>query len=160
MEESVKPDIVLDVIEGLPFKDNSISCIHSEDFIEHISLDDGKFFLRECFRVLKQDGFLRIVTPDLHSFVLGYMNRDPRALQWYKETFGCRTFAEMLNTGMRMAGHTFLYDRETLRIILEEAGFSVKETEYLKSDVEEFENIDVRGDGVHIYFHCQRKDVK
>jgi predicted SAM-dependent methyltransferase len=80
MDENLKSDIVLDVTKGLPFQDNSISCIHSEDFIEHISLDDGKFFLKECFRVLKPDGVLRIVTPDLYSFVLGYMNRDPRAL--------------------------------------------------------------------------------
>ena len=72
IDEKLNPDIVLDVTKGLPYPDNSVACIHSEDFIEHITLEDGKFFLGECLRVLKPGGVLRIVTPDLNSLVLAY----------------------------------------------------------------------------------------
>ncbi|MBP1745689.1 MAG: methyltransferase protein [Deltaproteobacteria bacterium] len=100
---------------------------------------------------------LRIVTPDLQSLVSAYVNRDPRALTWYRETLGCRTFAKMFNMKMRMAGHTFLYDRETLRLVIEEAGFVARETGYQKSDEEDLQNIDIRGDGVHIYYDCYKR---
>ena len=63
----------------------------------------------------------------------------------------------MFNMGMRMAGHTFLYDRETLSLILKEAGYVIKETEYQQSEIEDLKNIDVRGDAVHIYYDCYKR---
>jgi hypothetical protein len=53
---------------------------------------------------------MRVLTPDLLKFARGYVTRDPGTLEWYATNFGSKTFAEAFNFGMRMGGHTFLYD--------------------------------------------------
>lgn len=47
-------DIYLDATRRLPFKDNSIDLIFTEQFFEHISREEGLNFLKESFRVLKK----------------------------------------------------------------------------------------------------------
>ena len=56
-------DQVLDVRQGLPF--SNVSAIYAEHFLEHLAFDDGLGFLRECRRVLKPEGMLRLSTPSL-----------------------------------------------------------------------------------------------
>ena len=56
-------DQVLDVRRGLPF--SNVAAIYAEHFIEHLTLDDGLAFLKECRRVLASDGVLRLSTPNL-----------------------------------------------------------------------------------------------
>jgi SAM-dependent methyltransferase len=45
--------------------DNSIDGIHSSHFIEH--LPDQEKFIRECYRILKPGGFLRLCVPHSSS---------------------------------------------------------------------------------------------
>src|SRR5207237_1189006 len=120
IDPASKADLLHDISTGLPFPDSSIDVIHSEDFVEHLALSDGKYFFRECFRVLKPGCYMRVLTPDLFKFAHGYVTRDPGTLEWYTEKFGVQTFAEAFNFGMRMGGHTFLYDQETLDRVLSE----------------------------------------
>src|SRR5262245_63880305 len=61
-------DQVLDVRQGLPFAD--MASIYAEHFLEHLSLDEVLAFLRECPRVLRPDGALRLSTPNLDWVVL------------------------------------------------------------------------------------------
>lgn len=50
-------DIVRDVEKrGLPFSDNSVTLIRANSFLEH--LEDLIFVMNECWRVLKEDGYL------------------------------------------------------------------------------------------------------
>ena len=56
-------DRVLDVTQGLPFRD--VSFIFAEHFIEHLSWEDGLKFLKECRRALSDGGVLRLSTPKL-----------------------------------------------------------------------------------------------
>src|SRR6516225_755630 len=56
-------DQVLDVRKGLPF--SGVAAIYAEHFLEHLSLDEGLAFLRECRRVLADDGTVRLSTPSL-----------------------------------------------------------------------------------------------
>ncbi len=46
-----------------PFKNNTFNTISSFEVIEHI--ENTEFFINELYRVLKQDGFLYISTPNL-----------------------------------------------------------------------------------------------
>jgi SAM-dependent methyltransferase len=61
--------IHLDALEPFPFKDNEFDYIFSEHMIEHIPYIGGLFMLKECFRVIKPGGKIRIATPDIEKIV-------------------------------------------------------------------------------------------
>ncbi len=57
-------------VEALPFADNSIAKIQSQDVFEHLAFDRLPFVLDEIYRVLKPGGVLRLSVPDYRSPVL------------------------------------------------------------------------------------------
>jgi hypothetical protein len=71
-----------------PFEDASFDVVYSEHMFEHILPMDGSTFLREMYRVLKPGGILRVTTPDLEKYLMGYVNRktDP-FLQQHADRF-------------------------------------------------------------------------
>lgn len=57
----VSADVVTDLEEGLPFPDQSVDVINAAHIFEHV-----KNFLplmEECWRVLKDDGFMMVAVP-------------------------------------------------------------------------------------------------
>ncbi len=56
-----------------PFTDETFQWISSEHFIEHITPFQAVQWLKECFRLLKRGGVLRISTPDLELYMKGYL---------------------------------------------------------------------------------------
>lgn len=54
----------LDVRSGLPYSTGSVDMIYTSHFLEHLSYKEGASFLRECRRVLKKDGVIRVIVPD------------------------------------------------------------------------------------------------
>jgi SAM-dependent methyltransferase len=66
----------------LRFKDETFDVIYTSHFIEHIPRENLDFVLRECFRVLKPSGVIRIVVPDLENIVREYIrNLDSSELE-------------------------------------------------------------------------------
>lgn len=63
----------VNVLEGLPFDNDSFDVVYSSHFLEHLSPEQAKFFLRECYRVLKPGGIIRIVVPDLENICREYL---------------------------------------------------------------------------------------
>lgn len=63
IQERIKPDVVCDVVQGLPFKDNSIDEVRAYDFLEHIPLGSTMFVVNEIWRVLKPGGGFEHFTP-------------------------------------------------------------------------------------------------
>ena len=53
------------ILNGLPYKDNTFDVVYSSHFIEHIPIDSVNLFLKDVYRIMKPGGLLRIVTPDL-----------------------------------------------------------------------------------------------
>jgi SAM-dependent methyltransferase len=58
---------------GLPYADDAAEVVYHSHVLEHFSRDDGRAFLRECRRVLKPGGIIRVVVPDLESIVATYL---------------------------------------------------------------------------------------
>ena len=126
------PEVVyLDATQRFPFADNVFDYVVSEHMIEHIDYAGGQAMLRECFRVLKPGGKIRLTTPDLQ--VLAHLCAPEKteaennyinfvADQWFAEVNHKRGVF-VLNNAFRSWGHQFLYDSETLRRALAGHGF-------------------------------------
>ena len=63
-----------DITQGLPFKDDSFDAVYHSHVLEHLDPRDGEALLDECFRVLKPNGVLRIVVPNLEQIATLYLN--------------------------------------------------------------------------------------
>jgi predicted SAM-dependent methyltransferase len=151
---SEKPDVIADLTTSLPFASASADYIHTEDFIEHVDLEHGRDFLRECFRVLRPGGVMRLLTPDLEALVRRvYLERERRHIAWCADSFGASTPAEALNMHMRMNGdHRFIYDDELLASEMKAAGFRVRRVRYNRSPDVFLRFLDVRDFGLNLFF--------
>lgn len=56
-------DLVCDLSESIPFRDNSIDYILAHDFMEHLPRNRFISFMEEVYRVLKIDGILDHFSP-------------------------------------------------------------------------------------------------
>jgi predicted SAM-dependent methyltransferase len=121
----------MDATKPYPLDDDAFDYAFSEHMVEHISHEQGEQMFKECFRVLRDKGTIRITTPDL-SFLIDLYRSDKTDLQkkyirWAAETLGQRVpFPEdtfVINNFVRDWGHVFIYDEKTLRASLERAGF-------------------------------------
>lgn len=66
--------IAYDITRGLPFETGSVDVCYSSHILEHLSKDDADSFIGEQKRVLKKNGILRIVVPDLEAVCRNYIH--------------------------------------------------------------------------------------
>jgi predicted SAM-dependent methyltransferase len=59
--------------KNISLKNNSSECIYTSHMLEHLSRDGAKFFLLEAYRILNNDGVLRISVPDLKFHINQYL---------------------------------------------------------------------------------------
>jgi predicted SAM-dependent methyltransferase len=114
--------LALDLTRPLPFDSASADLVFSEHFIEHITREQALRLLAECRRVLKPGGIMRTTTPNLRKLVEEYLAgrlREWADVAWLPET-PCR----LLNEGLRLWGHQFVYDADELERLMREAGFA------------------------------------
>lgn len=60
----------------LPIEDNSIELIYNSHMIEHLTFKEALFMLKEFYRILKPNGNLRIITPNIDFFHRAYIEKD------------------------------------------------------------------------------------
>lgn len=108
-------DVVLDVRRGLPFRD--VRFVFAEHFLEHLDLNEAMYLLRECRRVLRDDGVLRLSTPDLDWVWASHYRLEGGADAGIESCF-------RLNRAFRGWGHRFLYNYPVLEGLLLDSGFS------------------------------------
>jgi len=125
-------DIVyLDATRRFPFKDGIFDYIYSEHTIEHISHQDAVSMLRECFRVLKAGGKIRMSTPDLKVLTSLHSEAKTTAQKYYIDFMAQRFIPDadlckevfVINNAFRAWGHQFLYDRQLLAHTMAKIGF-------------------------------------
>lgn len=126
----------LDASKPFPIEDESLAFIFSEHMFEHLSYQDGKNMLRECYRVLKPNGVLRLSLPTLDFLVNLFINRREKKeneyIEWSIKSFdesGCKDdiidskACFVINNFYRLWGHKMLYDIDTIFEMLHNAGF-------------------------------------
>jgi predicted SAM-dependent methyltransferase len=135
-------DTFLDVKEKFPFENASFDYIFTEHQIEHISYIDAKKMLLECFRVMKPTGKIRIATPDLEFFISLYQSsKSPEQIEyinWVMDSYirtgfhkavgyipprDCYLESFVINDIFVNYEHQFIYDFQTLELLLKEVGF-------------------------------------
>jgi predicted SAM-dependent methyltransferase len=123
----------LDAAKRFPFEDATFDYVLSEHMIEHLSEAGAHVMLAECFRVLRPGGRIRIATPNLAAIVGIY--EDPLSdlqrhyVDWVMTTFrpevrGGNPRCYVMNQMFTAYGHRFIYDHETLTLMITAAGFS------------------------------------
>ncbi|MBC8420105.1 MAG: methyltransferase domain-containing protein [Desulfobacterales bacterium] len=153
-----RPQVVADLSCSIPLRSGSVGYIHSEDLLEHIDLKGGKRFLRECYRVLRPGGAMRLVTPNLRALVRDlYLNGERKHLAWCEAHGETDGRCEALNFHMRMGGaHRFIYDYELLQRILKNIGFKVRRVSYNASHRPLLRFLDLRNFGLSLFIECYK----
>jgi predicted SAM-dependent methyltransferase len=165
------PDIFIhDVRKPLPFHDNSICAIYASHLLEHLYLEEGKRLLKECFRILKPSGILRMVVPDLRAIVLEYLDEKPpdgssdetealsradrlnkslslRSQKPPSENVFYRTYSALKD----FHSHKWMYDADSLIRYFKWADFvEVLEMQFGRSRIEGIAKIEEEGRGIYI----------
>ena len=154
-----QPDLVAELRKRLPFDDHSVDFVHSEDFLVQLSIEEALDFLRECRRILKPSGVMRLLTPDLEKFARTYLEQPTWLVDTWEKFVGVplktRTACEVFNVGIRMAGQ-FHFDRSTFRKAAALSGFHAYEVTANTSDYPELRGIDLRrpNESISMYFEC------
>jgi predicted SAM-dependent methyltransferase len=131
------------------FPDESVQYIYSSHFLEHIEYPvQASEFARQCLRILKPGGAMRIVVPGIEKIIRAYAadNEEFFRLQSEMHPEWCTTKLDHLMYALQQNGqHKYAYDLETITKLLSDAGFTkVVESDFNASSVGEL-NIDYRG---------------
>jgi hypothetical protein len=153
------PDVIADLSKDLPFANRSVDFIHTEDFIAALELEQAKHFLRECARILKPTGVMRVLTPDLAKLCRSYLEQPEWLVETWDRTVGVplatRSACEVVNLGVRLAGK-FHYDAPTFRQVAAGCGLRAVQVAWNQSEHAELRNLDLRPpeSSVSMYVQC------
>jgi len=117
-------DVCMDISQmNLPISSDYLKGIFTEHCLEHLPYQEIPRILSEFYRVLKTNGILRIIVPDGQIYLEEYnksLKGQPVNMPFYE---GYKTPIERVNGIFRNHGHLFIYDFETFKLLLKEAGF-------------------------------------
>jgi SAM-dependent methyltransferase len=140
---SWSPEIfVHDLRRAFPWDDDSAEVIYSSHTLEHLSPGEGRRFMRECHRVLRPGGLIRIVVPDLRATVEGYLAGKVSSLEFLDALSadpvqpGDGRFKRLLAPHVRFP-HRCMYDADTLPELMRAAGFDAGLTDAFRSRIED-----------------------
>jgi predicted SAM-dependent methyltransferase len=118
----------LNAARSLPIRDNSVSFIFGEHFIEYIPRQALGTLLGECFRVLRPNGVLRITIVDIEALARAYLD-DHELARLLNERNRQRGYKytsypiDILNKTFFEDYQTCEYDAQTLKQMFKESGF-------------------------------------
>jgi SAM-dependent methyltransferase len=152
-----EPHIVRqDLTRPLPFEAGSVDAVYSSHFLEHIYLSEAQAILRECHRVLRPGGVLRLALPDGEAWAreLVEAGDDPTGEAGYHYHYRLGAHPEERPAGrraltFRIGGHIHRWQptRGLVRRMLLEAGFAdaeISDRKFLEGDLPELDRIETR----------------
>ena len=130
-----------------PWADSSVDAVYSSHTLEHMSREQGRDFLRQCCRVLKPGGVIRIVVPDLSSVVQRYLDGNLHA-EDFVEALGVLYIDSGGRWKNRLAPfiqypHKCMYDTPALVRCMSAAGFDARGRAPFDSAIEGIADIEM-----------------
>lgn len=141
---------VHDLQRPFPFDDGSVDTIYTSHTLEHFTKKEGERFLKECHRVLRSDGILRVVVPDLESIVSDYTTGKIAADMFLDklcvicDTSGMGFFKRLLVNQIHFP-HKCMYDTKTLLGKFHDIGFQAESRAAFDSDIPDIKKIESEG---------------
>ena len=152
------------VVKRIPIQDGRADFVYSSHMIEHLSRWQGLRFVRECRRVLRDGGVLRLATPDLELMVRDYLsgtspfNHDAKTpgdafcaeYRAYSDVQlnGVKSIIHKLLSG---DSHQWLYDRASIAELLREGGFAeINSCSYRQGSVPDLSAVEHRQRGLFV----------
>ena len=154
--------VYMDAGKPFPMKDDSFNYIFSEHLFEHLTYEQARNMLKECYRILKKDGTMRLATPNLHFLIDLYLNPQKEINKAYIEFDSKRSNLPAnpvyaINRFHTSWGHQIIYDPYTLESLLLEFNFkNVHMCEVGKSEHSHLNNIERHYNSFKK--HCADKD--
>ena len=147
-------DVWWNLSQPLPLPNNTCKYIYHEHVLEHFEISKGLELLAECYRLLQNDGILRVAMPSLDVILANCANGE-----WRADTGAhmpkVETVGEYLNVIFRSWGHKWIYDKAELHRRLQQVGFrEITDLQIQKSTIPELANIEHRKDSFLI---CEAK---
>jgi predicted SAM-dependent methyltransferase len=118
-------------------QNNSVDVIYLGQVIEHLNpIYEMPNLLKECYRILKPSGVLRITTPDLDLLIKAYLNNDMDKFSveqpdFYKNADPSSQLAYIMYGACgpdckftNYEGHMFLFTKKSMTTSLKQAGFN------------------------------------
>jgi len=138
-----------DLRKKFPWKDESIDVVYSSHTLEHLSRVDGENFLIECYRVLRTNGIIRIIVPDLRCCVISYLEGRVNA-EDFVEHLGVLYGNSPNKIKRRLSPffefpHKCMYDHPSLIEILNKIGFQTSARTAFDSDIEDIQTVELEG---------------
>ena len=139
-----------DLTKPFPWDDASIGVVYSSHMLEHLSREDGRRFLRQCHRVLRVGGIIRLVVPDLrhvvNEYVEGRVLADDfvRTLGVLHEGSGGRLKRRLSPFVASPHTHKCMYDCSRLIEVLHEIGFQASAREAFESDIDDIDSVELK----------------
>ena len=120
-------DLQLNLLEKLPFPDNSVDFIYSSHFLEHFQTIEIKGILKECYRILKSGGKISTCVPDASIYIKAYIRNEKLDQSFwirYLPAGDINSKIDYINYIGHMNGeHKHLFDMENLISIHKTCGF-------------------------------------
>jgi SAM-dependent methyltransferase len=103
------------------FRDESVDFIYTSHLLEHLYPKDAEKFIKECKRILKKKGLIRILVPDLEKEAKDYIKNLKGGCEATK-MFNKVIYACDCKAG-RKNGHNWMYDLRLIENLLKRNGF-------------------------------------
>ena len=83
--------IAHNLLAGVPFENDRFEVVYHSHVLEHFPKEKAVLFIKECYRVLKKGGIIRVAIPDLERIARNYLkyleeslNNVPKAAEKYQ----------------------------------------------------------------------------
>jgi SAM-dependent methyltransferase len=112
----------VDITKPLLFEDNSVDLCFASHVVEHITAPDAFRFFKECHRILKPNGVMRICVPSISRV---YTHVDDEYLKWTKDAgYSDGTPEGVIEALIVGHGHLSCWSEEVLAAAIFAAGFT------------------------------------